>query len=145
MIAITTMTLTGTISAQSKQLTHPLEPLTESEIKTAIALLKKEKSLSNRVRFPNLSLREPEKQAVLDFKPNSVIAREVFAVVLEPAQNKRECPVSIQNVAIIRSTVFLIVMPRFLNFLKLSALFMAISSPSMLNTVSDVSNCLAMR
>jgi len=101
-IAITTMTLTGTISAQSKQITHPLEPLSASEIKTAIALVKKEKSLSDRARFPNLSLREPEKQAVLNFKPNSAIAREAFIVVLEPAQNKTyEAIIDLQKKAIV--------------------------------------------
>lgn len=74
--------------AKPSQITHPLEPLTATEIKTAVTVLKKEKSLSDRVVFPNLSLRDPDKAKVLDFKIGNPIAREAFVVVLEPAKNK---------------------------------------------------------
>lgn len=75
-------------TAQQNEITHPLEPLTTEEITTAVSVLKKEKSLTEDVRFPNLSLREPDKQTVLDFKPGNPIPREAFVVVLEPSQNK---------------------------------------------------------
>jgi primary-amine oxidase len=70
------------------QITHPLEPLTAAEITTAVSVLKKEKALSDRVVFPNLSLRDPDKAKVLAFKLGSPIPREAFVVVLEPAKNK---------------------------------------------------------
>jgi hypothetical protein len=59
------------------------------------------------------------------------------------SQNNRECPFSIQNVAMIASIVFLIVIPCFRNALKLSALLIAISQPSILNAVSEVNSLLA--
>jgi primary-amine oxidase len=69
-------------------ITHPLEPLTAAEITTAVTVLKKEKALSDRVVFPNLSLRDPDKAKVLAFKIGNPIQREAFVVVLEPAKNK---------------------------------------------------------
>ena len=61
-VVLTTRTL-----AQSPQITHPLDPLTTREINTAVSVLKKEKSLSDRAAFPNLSLREPDKSKILAF------------------------------------------------------------------------------
>lgn len=75
-------------NAKLSQITHPLEPLTAAEMTTAVYVLKKEKSLSDRVVFPNLSLREPDKSKVVNFKLGDGISREAFVVVLEPAKNK---------------------------------------------------------
>ena len=47
---------------------HPLEPLTAAEIKTAVAILRRDKQLGKTVRFPSVTLKEPDKQAVFNFE-----------------------------------------------------------------------------
>ena len=86
-VAITVILTTRTL-AQSPPISHPLDPLTETEINTAVAVVKKENKLSERVAFPNVSLREPNKSKVLAFKKGDPITREAFVVVLEPSQSK---------------------------------------------------------
>ena len=46
---------------------HPLEPLTAAEIKTAVAVLRDEKSLLKTVRFVSVVLQEPSKDYVNSF------------------------------------------------------------------------------
>ena len=86
-VAIALILTTRTL-AQPPQISHPLDPLTETEINTAVAVVKKEKFLGDRVAFPNVSLREPDKSKVLTFKKGDPITREAFVVVLEPSQSK---------------------------------------------------------
>lgn len=62
---------------------HPLEPLTEQEILDAIAILKAELNLSDRVRFMTVTLQEPPKAVILSYKPNSIVDREAFVVLLD--------------------------------------------------------------
>ncbi|WP_419547788.1 primary-amine oxidase [Microcystis sp.] len=78
----------GKTFAQSPGISHPLDPLTENEIKMAVTVVKKEKSLTEFARFPNISLQEPDKQTVLNFKKGDAIARQAFLVILEPRLNK---------------------------------------------------------
>ncbi|CCI14162.1 Copper amine oxidase [Microcystis aeruginosa PCC 9806] len=78
----------GKTFAQSPPISHPLDPLTENEIKMAVTVVKKEKSLTEFARFPNISLQEPDKQTVLNFKKGDAIARQAFLVILEPRLNK---------------------------------------------------------
>jgi primary-amine oxidase len=96
-VVLTTRTL-----AQPPQITHPLDPLTTQEINTAVSVLKKEKSLSDRATFPNLSLREPDKSKVLAFKKGDPITREAFVVVLDPGKNKAyEAIVDLQKASLL--------------------------------------------
>ena len=96
-VVLTTRTL-----AQAPQITHPLDPLTTQEINTAVSVLKKEKSLSDRAAFPNLSLQEPDKSKVLAFKKGDPITRESFVVVLEPGKNKAyEAIVDLQKASLL--------------------------------------------
>ena len=62
---------------------HPLEPLVAEEILAAIAIVKAERSLSDRVRFITVTLREPPKLAVLNFQPGDAVEREAFMVLLD--------------------------------------------------------------
>ena len=78
----------GKTFAQSPGISHPLDPLTENEIKMAVTVVKKDKSLTEFARFPNISLQEPDKQTVLNFKKGDAIARQAFLVILEPRLNK---------------------------------------------------------
>ena len=59
------------------------------------------------------------------------------------SENKSGYFSSMQNVAMIVSTVFLIVMPRFRKYRKLSTDLIAISMLSILKMLNDVSNCFA--
>lgn len=79
---------TTQVWAKPTQVNHPLDPLTISEINTAVAVVKKEKSLGDRVTFPNLSLKDPDKARVLFFKKGDPIPREAFLVILDAPKNK---------------------------------------------------------
>lgn len=80
--------LWSTVRAAEPKITHPLDPLTADEIKTAVSVVKKEKSLTDLARFPDLSLKEPNKVTVLNFKTGEPIDRRVNLTILEPRLNK---------------------------------------------------------
>ncbi|MEO1521952.1 MAG: primary-amine oxidase [Cyanobacteria bacterium J06633_2] len=67
---------------------HPLDPLTKEEITTAVDVIRQSKSLSDAAVFPQISLKEPDKQMVLGFRDGDVVARSVFAIVYEREQNQ---------------------------------------------------------
>ncbi|NJN87353.1 MAG: primary-amine oxidase [Leptolyngbyaceae cyanobacterium SL_7_1] len=73
-------------TAQSPFPTHPLAPLTEAEIRTAVAVVK-QASLSEEIVFPNISLQEPDKQAVLSVVPGEPFQRQAFVVVYDRSLN----------------------------------------------------------
>jgi primary-amine oxidase len=62
---------------------HPLEPLTEGEIRAAVDLLRSQGELDNGYRFALVTLREPLKERVLDFRDGDPVDREAFAVLLD--------------------------------------------------------------
>ncbi|HXR65109.1 MAG TPA: primary-amine oxidase [Ktedonobacteraceae bacterium] len=62
---------------------HPLEPLTAEEITLAVQIVRNERHLSNQVRFVSVTLHEPLKSVVLNFKPGEPITREAFMVLLD--------------------------------------------------------------
>ena len=62
---------------------HPLEPLTADEILEALAILKSNQTLSDRVRFISIALHEPPKSVVLGFEPGVTFERQAFIVVLD--------------------------------------------------------------
>ncbi|MBK1990605.1 primary-amine oxidase [Sphaerospermopsis aphanizomenoides BCCUSP55] len=67
---------------------HPLNPLTEKEINTAVEVLQREKNLSEAAFFSMITLQEPDKQAVLNFKSGQIFPRQVFLQVYEQELNK---------------------------------------------------------
>ncbi len=74
--------------AQELVSAHPLDPLTTEEIQTAVATVQSAHPLSERARFPNVSLKEPDKESVLSFKAGDPIQRDAFVVVLDPSESK---------------------------------------------------------
>ena len=65
---------------------HPLDPLSAEEIEAASALLRRERQLADSARFVYVTLKEPDKQAVLAHRPGDPIDREAFVVIRERAR-----------------------------------------------------------
>lgn len=75
-------------SRTSRTLTrHPLEPLSAEEIAATSAILTRERSLSEAVRFVSIELHEPSKRTVLGLTEGQSPDRETF-VVLRDQQNR---------------------------------------------------------
>src|SRR6266571_7007082 len=72
----------------SAGVTHPLDPLTADEVTAASEILKREQALKDSARFVTVTLREPAKQTVLDFKSGEPIDRQAFIVLRERAEKK---------------------------------------------------------
>ena len=75
-----------TLSPRSVQ--HPLDPLTADEIEGAIAVLRAEQDLGERVRFEVVTLQEPPKHVVSGFRRGDAIQREAFVVLLDGRTGK---------------------------------------------------------
>jgi primary-amine oxidase len=67
---------------------HPLDPLDPDEIKTAIAIVRRERQLGESVRFVTVTLNEPPKQRVVDFRPGGAVARAAFLILLDNATGR---------------------------------------------------------
>lgn len=63
--------------------THPLDPLSLEELALASSILKREKNLHDKCRFPYLHLAEPDKREVLAHVPGQAFSRHAFALVLD--------------------------------------------------------------
>ena len=74
--------------AKAKLLRHPLDPLTEEEIKAARKILVDTKTASRYAIFSTISLLEPKKEAVLAFTPGEAFQRRAKAVFYEPKANE---------------------------------------------------------
>jgi primary-amine oxidase len=82
----------------SPQIAHPLEPLSPQEIAAAVAIVRREGKVTEQFRFPCVTLHEPEKSAVLNFKAGNAIAREAFLILLDNATgNTYEAIVSLSE------------------------------------------------
>ncbi|OLO42441.1 tyramine oxidase [Alkalihalophilus pseudofirmus] len=66
---------------------HPLEPLTPEELSLTTDILKKEKTTSA-FRFVSVTLLEPPKEVVLNFKEGDEINREAFCILLDCSEGK---------------------------------------------------------
>lgn len=64
---------------------HPLDPLSEDEIKLTSKLLKDEKKATRRAIYTYIGLKEPKKQDVLDYKQGDPFERKAKAVFFEQA------------------------------------------------------------
>ncbi len=65
---------------------HPLTPLREEEISAAVEILKRERSLGEKIRFAGVTLNEPPKEQVLAFKPEDDFEREALIVMVNGAE-----------------------------------------------------------
>jgi primary-amine oxidase len=70
---------------QTPSIQHPLEPLTSQEIGAAVEIVRLKQSVGAQFRFPCVTLHEPEKSAVLAFKPGDFVPREAFIILLDNA------------------------------------------------------------
>jgi len=87
-LTITSLVWKGKLSAQQPLINHPLMSLTETEITTAVSVIKKEQTLSDMAVFPVIALQEPDKNEVLSFTQDKQFQRQAFLVVYERSQNK---------------------------------------------------------
>ncbi len=71
------------LATQLPAASHPLDPLVAEEILAAIAIVKAERHLSERVRFITVTLQEPPKSVVLNFQPGDAVEREAFIILLD--------------------------------------------------------------
>ena len=67
---------------------HPLEPLSEVEVKAAVAIVKADQRATDTCRFVTVVLNEPGKQRVLNYKPGDGIEREAFVILLDNASGQ---------------------------------------------------------
>ena len=74
------------LSAQKPQ--HPLDPLTASEITSAVKLLRASPEFPKVALFSTVVLNEPPKEVVMSYKAGMPIHREAFAVVFDKVGNK---------------------------------------------------------
>src|SRR5262249_24334368 len=69
--------------AQDAKPAHPLDALTGAEIGHVKAILKAEGKIGPQARFHSVDLDEPEKAAVLAWRPGTTLPRRAIAVVSE--------------------------------------------------------------
>src|SRR5260370_21620192 len=67
---------------------HPREPLTAEEIEAAGQILRKDRTLAATARFVYVTLREPAKEAILNYQPGDRIDREAHVVLRERAERR---------------------------------------------------------
>jgi Cu2+-containing amine oxidase len=72
---------------QEKPTKHPLDPLTEEEIKLASKILKDEKKATRRSLFTYIGLSEPDKGDVLVYKMGDKFERRAKAIFYDTASN----------------------------------------------------------
>ena len=77
------MTATYPSPTSTSAALHPLEPLSADEILEALAILRAQQNLSDRVRFVSIALQEPPKSVVLSFKLGMTVERQAFVIVLD--------------------------------------------------------------
>src|SRR5437868_6383910 len=70
-------------SAQEAKPAHPLDALTGAELTQVKAILKAEGKIGAQARFHSVDLDEPEKAAVLAWRPGTALPRRAVAVVSE--------------------------------------------------------------
>jgi primary-amine oxidase len=66
---------------------HPLEPLTASEVRQAVEVLRGRPEVNDTTRFVSVSLHEPDKSLVYDFTGDNPPPRKAFAVLFDNAKN----------------------------------------------------------
>jgi primary-amine oxidase len=59
---------------------HPLDPLIPEEFRRTADILRRDNGVDERWRFASIELKEPPKQALLEFAPNDPISREAIVV-----------------------------------------------------------------
>ena len=68
--------------------THPLEPLTADEVRSAVHLIKAGNTFTPTTRFISIMLKEPPKQAIRNWPADPAPPREAIAVLFDNAGNQ---------------------------------------------------------
>ena len=71
------------VNSSSSTTVHPLDPLSASEIESAIAVLRAQRTLGERVKFESVVLNEPPKESVLSPNGSGAIDRQAFIILLD--------------------------------------------------------------
>lgn len=93
-LCLFSLTLTPVVSVSPAALVydrsdaHPLDPLSETEMETALNVLKASPDLPSSVVYPYLALREPPKDVALKYRPGEWSHREAVAEVFDPPSNR---------------------------------------------------------
>ncbi len=82
------LVFTVIVSAQQSIISHPLMPLTEAEINTSVAIVQKERKLTEMAAFHIITLQEPDKKEVINFTPGKTFSRQAFLVIFERSLNQ---------------------------------------------------------
>jgi len=80
-LAVAVLALFASFAQAAAPPTHPLDPLSQQELSTTVAVLKAAGHVDNNTRFVFLTLREPDKAAVLKWKAGMPAAREAFVII----------------------------------------------------------------
>ncbi len=80
-LALFILQLFATFAYADTAVLHPLDPLSQSEINTSVAVLKAAGHVDDKTRFVFLTLREPNKPAVLKWRPGTPVTREAFVII----------------------------------------------------------------
>ena len=67
---------------------HPLDPLNEKEIAKAAAIINDQANLDDSAWFETITLEEPDKDRLNNFKPGQTIERRAYVCCYEPATNR---------------------------------------------------------
>ena len=71
------------VQTSSAETAHPLDPLSSSEIDSAVAILRAQRKLGEKVRFESVILIEPAKESVLSPNGGAAVGREAFIILLD--------------------------------------------------------------
>ena len=86
--------------------THPLDPLTATELAAVVSLLRAEPAVPDRVRFVTIALDEPSKHDVAAYRPGTPIERRANVVLADPVgQSTLEARVDLTAAAVTEVTV----------------------------------------
>ncbi len=88
LLTVLSLVCLGSASTLAAEPAHPLDPLDESEIASAVKILQAAPNFPRSALFSTIQLNEPPKNEVLEFKASAAFRREAFAIVLDREQNK---------------------------------------------------------
>lgn len=90
---------------EPEQGSHPLQPLTAAEIQAAVTLIRSAKELGPSYRFVTVTLHEPPKEVVLNYRDSDPVSRAAFLVLLDNAAGRGyEAVVSLTEARVVSFT-----------------------------------------
>ncbi|MEW6306933.1 MAG: primary-amine oxidase [Verrucomicrobiota bacterium] len=89
LIALATILILGSITSPAAgKARHPLDPLDAKEIQAAVETVRQSGKVSEHILFPLISLDEPAKELVHNFKPGMPWIRRAFVVAYDRVRNE---------------------------------------------------------